>query len=159
MRQQVTIALVLFLFAGCGGRAAIDLDGADEITLYSIDGRNGPQPEKPDGSTSFLGCPLLGKVVMRDAATIKKLSAAIDDGLAHAPSSELKCFWPRHAIEVIRGTEKMVYLICFECKQYQTYRNGKSEGTKLIDESPQKTLDSVLTSAGIALAPSAFTKE
>jgi hypothetical protein len=126
----------------------------DEVILYSIDGRDFEEGQKPKTDEQFYGRPVLGKVALTDAKERREVWTALEAGMAR-PDSVETCFWPRHGVRVTQGAKQVDYVVCFECKQV-LIREGTSANMKAISESPQVVLDKYLTRAGIKLAPKPF---
>ncbi len=83
----------------------------------------------------FHGYEILGKQII-NAKVQNKLIQSLYKSIEKERGSQADCFWPRHAVQVIKGKHILDLLICFEC------------GKIYIDHyfSKQKTSYSVLTS-------------
>lgn len=91
---------------------------------------------------------VLGSVIITDPVVRRELIAALDDGLNNGEHG-WKCFDPRHAIRVRRGTNTYTILICFECGWVRIEQPDNSDW-KLIPFRGKKNLfDKTLREAGI----------
>jgi hypothetical protein len=144
--------VVAFVFAGCGGDSATGLDTPEQLTLYSLDGRDFEPGEEPKTEEKFHGYPVLGKLEITDAAKRDEIVAALKDGLARSDGRMAKCFWPRHAIRVLEKGHSIDYVICFECYQLEIHK-GASKSVKPVTREPQPVFNKFLKEASIPLAP------
>lgn len=99
--------------SGCGSGSLPGLDAADQLILYSIDGRHFEPGEQPKTAEKLHAFPVLGKIEMTDAAECDELITALKNGVS--TSNVARCFWPRHAIRVMKNGRTTDYVICFEC--------------------------------------------
>lgn len=145
-------ALLYLLVAGCGRDSATGLDAPEQLTLYSIDGRDFEPGQRPKATEAFKGYPVLGKVEVTDPDKRKEITESLKKGLAKSDGKMAKCFWPRHAIRVVEKGRTIDYVICFECYQLETYKED-AKTVKPITKEPQQVLNRHLTDAGVPLAP------
>jgi hypothetical protein len=150
-------ALVAILIAsGCSGSPLAKLNSPDQLTLYSIDGRDEDRRLKDlevKSSETFHGYPVLGKVEVTDPDRRKQLIAALKDAHARRPTDGAKCFWPRHGIRAIEKGQTIEYVVCFECSRFEEFMGGKKLRHDLLNSDVQPTFDKPLTEAGIPIAP------
>jgi hypothetical protein len=155
-RRTFLASVGLALLPGC---ARQQLHGEpDQLVLYSVDGPtvNNQRPKQEELKGELLyGYPVLGKVELKDRhqrrEVLTALEAAVRDG-----AEKYKCFKPRHVVRTARAGVTTDMVICFECRNYMSYRNGAWEqenGTLAISDAMQPLLDKILTDAGVPLAP------
>ena len=123
------------------------------MTLYALDGHWPEGKPLPPGQALY-GYPVLGKVDVPDAATRRRLALAFADAVSR-PVVPNNCFWPRHALRVVRGGATTDRLICFECHNYDRWVNGERDFdlTQPIAPSARPAFDAVLSAAGVPVAP------
>jgi hypothetical protein len=156
----VPLALFVSVAASCGGYSfwpggAIPagtreiLDQADEWELYSLF----PVQEEKNLPERFQGWPVLGKTMVRDVETRRRLREALAEGTKRYQQwfPGAACFFPRHGIHASHGGKSVDLSICFQCGY--VYQNDMTEEFRTTS-TPQPAFDAVLTNAGIPLAPS-----
>lgn len=134
-----------------------DWASADELVLYSVDGRDHNQRrDKPVPTTgeTALEYPVMGKVVVEDPTQRRALGAAFRDATAK-PGSPARCFWPRHVVRLRHGDALTEYAICFECQYVQEWVNGGRvrRRSAYINPAARPAFDAPLTAAGVPFAP------
>jgi hypothetical protein len=137
---------------GCGSKPTSEFGAPEQLTLYSIDGRDSEPGQKPQTEETFHHYPVLGKVELTDAEQRRELLAALQSGIDSGDRDPRKCFWPRHAIRTVEKSRTREYVICFQCRQMYIYEDG-SESRKPITDQPQPRLNKFLQEAGVPLAP------
>lgn len=159
-RLTLPAAFGLVLLAGCGGTPAGGLPAdPDQLVVYSLDGpahfksEGELTPEQAKGEVLH-GYPVLGKVDVADPARRREVVAAVAAAVRGA-GTQAKCFNPRHAVRTVAAGVTVDVVICFECGNYQGYRNGtRAPGpTPGISSAANPLLDQLLTDAGVSLAP------
>jgi len=126
------------------------------MILYSIDGtEDEPTITGLTPDQILHGYPILGQVDLTGTDTGKQLADLIELQQYESSGSMYKCFWPRHALRVVRDGITTDYIICFECRQYEWYSNLSDQkiDTHYIPESHRDAFTASLTEAGIDLAP------
>jgi hypothetical protein len=151
-RKFVFCVIFALVLMGCRRDPLGGVDVPEQLTLYSIDGRDFEPGKQPKVDEKFHGYPVLGKVEITDAGKRKEIIAALKEGLAHDDGSIAACFWPRHAIRVVDKGRTIDYVICFQCYQVQAY-DGNAKSVKPVTREPQPVLNRHLKEAGIPLAP------
>jgi hypothetical protein len=159
--HQTISALVVLFLAGCGGNALdtkLDdkipepartaLQEAEQFELLSLDPRR--RQEKP--TSHFHGWKVLGKTLIADGPTRKKLLLALNKGVKENEGMVAACFNPRHGIRVTHQGKTIDFVICFECFQVDMYVAEKKEKGFLTTGSPQPAFDEALRAANIPLA-------
>src|SRR5438477_13107404 len=87
--------------AGLGRHAGADEATPERFVLYSIDGTDYAPGKAPKADETIAGYPVMGKVEIKDAAKRQEIVTALKDGIAQSDGNVAKCFWPRHAIELV----------------------------------------------------------
>jgi hypothetical protein len=129
----------------------------EQLTLYSIDGREPRKPQAPEPPQRFYGHPVLGKVEVADAAQRREIMRSLRWGVAeHTPMTMAGCFWPRHAIRIVAGGRTIDYVICFECRQVEVRQGDSCCEVIGMTRSPQPLFNKVLHDAGVPIVPSAI---
>ena len=160
MLRLLTVLGGLTLVTGCGGGAANRLDDdPDQLVLYSIDGptyfrSEGVLPEGLAKGELLHGYPVLGKVEISDPEKRRAVVSAIKEAVRKKPEYGMNCFIPRHAVRSVKGGEEVVVLICFQCRNYEIYRDGEPDrvGSGLISQEAKTLLNATLADAGVRLA-------
>jgi hypothetical protein len=124
------------------------LDKAKELELYSLD----PDPKKEQAADGFHGWKVLGKTIVKDAETRKKLLAVLKKGIADNKGEGAKCFEPRHGIRATYDGKSADLVICFACDRIRVFVNEKQvESWIYTTNSPQPSFDKVLTENKVPL--------
>jgi hypothetical protein len=169
MRRRITILTglsfvcsftVLVLLMVRSGDAVDRLhEDPEQFILYSVDGRSYFKNEgqlTPDQVKGEIlhGYPVLGKVEVTDRDQRQALVSAIKDAVRNNSEPEDKCFIPRHAIRSIKAGDTVDMVICFQCRNYQGYRQDKPYplDTRGISSRAKTLLDKTLADAGVPLA-------
>jgi hypothetical protein len=126
------------------------LEEAPRITLYSLDPVAGPLFSfRRNAKPTFHGYRILGSLeISGDAKTdlLGKLYTAIaEDG------PPARCFNPRHGVRAAIGNRYVELVICFECRQIESYVNGR-KGGGTVGKSAEKYFNDTLQAAGIVPA-------
>lgn len=115
---------------GKEGRAV--LEQADAVTLFTlnphrlVNGKLSPETER------LRGYGVLGKAAIDDAAKRRRLVEAVYEGLKGEGAGPAQCFWPRHGLRFVKGSETVELLICFECTWVYVYAPGAEHETRLL---------------------------
>lgn len=155
-RIAFLISLLLIL-PGCAANST-RVETPDELILYSLDGRDFAPGEEPKTNEKFHNVPVLGKLVVADAARRRKVISTLHKGLAESDGSIAKCFWPRHGIRAVGNGKKTDYVICFQCVHAIVHEDNKAPETRPLTRTPKKLFNQLLKDAGIPLAPGAETE-
>jgi hypothetical protein len=139
-------------FTGCSRDPLAKLDTPQQLTLYSIDGRDFEPGEEPKSDDKFHGYPVLGKVEITEESKRRELVMALRDGFENSDGKMAKCFWPRHGLRWEENGRTIDIVICFECYQVEV-RPNPTRKAKAITRDPQPLFDQTLTDAGVKLAP------
>jgi hypothetical protein len=152
-----------FLFAaasgvGCSsGSTIVRVDESpDELTLLSIDGREGVRTESKE---HLRGYPVLGTVVITDANKKRELMKALSEAIARRPEHPAKCFWPRHVLRAVSAGKTVDYVICFECSNFEQFEGDQKVHYGPINKDAEPLFDKVLQDAGVPVTPKAFPPE
>jgi hypothetical protein len=133
----------------------------DSLVLFSIDPTYrtkerenlSPEQEKAERLHNYL---LLGKTEITDPEERRRVVYAVNRAIRKAAGFQgARCFNPRHVLRITARGETKDVVICFECWRYHVLREGQKEPEKrgILDSDAQSSLDSVLTEAGVPLAP------
>lgn len=132
------------------------LDQPDVVFLYSLEpAPMTPLPTDKPAAETFHGNTVLGKVEITDAATRKKLFAAIRKGVDDHDGSVAACFIPHHGLRVISRKRVIDMVICFQCAQVKSYEADAEGETFLISTSPRATVNEILRAANVPLSSGA----
>jgi hypothetical protein len=146
----VLVFAYLFLpFHRFPGKEFDCLYNADRFELFSLY----PSLLSPPGPDRFDGHVILGSTAVQDRQTQADLRDALIAGIRSSNGSEAACFNPRHGIRVTAGNVVTDFVICFECKQVEVWRDGKMIAEQPTTALPAATFDRVLESAHVQLAP------
>jgi len=126
------------------------LESAGSVTLMSLSPESVPLFSfRPSSRRGFHGYRILGSTEVSGAAKselLGKLYTAIAED-----AQPNRCFNPRHGIRATAADHHIDLVICFECKQIQSFVNGK-EGGSLISASAAETFDRMLRAARVPLS-------
>jgi hypothetical protein len=163
MRGRLILIGVLFLVVGLGAAlwyvrfAGWHIpDDPDELILFSVDGPHPVYGGQDDGSRVLLyNYPVLGSVPITDPELCREVVAAVKADIETASERQNKCFDPRHVLRVTKGGRTFDVLICFQCHNYQLWRDGVPQQlqTRSAGKLSQPLLNKVLTDAGVPIAP------
>jgi hypothetical protein len=69
--------------------------------------------------------------------------------------SAASCFAPRHGLSASQGSDRVDFVICFECQQLEVYRSSGSAypDTSAGIDDVQGAFDRVLADHGLARSP------
>ena len=115
-----------------------------EFTLYRLDGDRYPFEPVPEGSETLHGWTILQACHVDSMAAREELIQAVDVGIAEGGGIPVDCFNPRHAFQVEASPLNMVYMICFECRNYEIWNGEDLVGGGMISTSPGNILDRYL---------------
>jgi hypothetical protein len=124
------------------------LTNAERYELLSLD----PQRSETPPADEFRGWRVLGRTVIDDAPTRKKLTDALRAGAREKDIAPAACFEPRHGIRVTKGGRTTDFVICFACSQAQVFEAGEKRDGFLVSHSPEATFDAVLQEKSVPLA-------
>jgi hypothetical protein len=137
----------------------------DQLIIYSLDPAKtvwGDEKAKAKMEGEYLtrnaaSYRVLGRVQVTDRGQEREVLSAIRRAV-NTPVTQFNCWDPRHAIRVVKGSETLDMIICFECHNYDILRNGDPNSgglTPAISSDPEPLLDKILSDAGIPLAEKA----
>jgi hypothetical protein len=125
----------------------------DQITIYSIDGRPKTIREESPNGEEFHGCPVLGKVEIRDSKQRRAIIDELRSAYLRRPSQALRCFIPRHAVRVVHDGRTTDFVICFQCYWFVEHTGTEQKVGRTISRSAEPFFNKLLTDANIPLAP------
>jgi hypothetical protein len=123
-------------------RAREALARADGVEVLSLD----PERQKEKPTDGFHGWKVLGRTVVKDEETRKKVLAAFQKSIEESEGLRAACFKPRHGLRLHHQGKTLDLVICFEC--FQVHVDEGNEGF-LITASAQPVMDKVLVDAGV----------
>lgn len=154
--------LCVCLLAGCGEKRQANPVPPDSVILYAIDGKavDGLAVDDPDPREGLLqdqlfhNIPILGQIDLTGTETGKHLADLMELQENNINGDMAECFWPRHALRVVRGDVTTDYVICFQCNAYDIYTKEAEHGPRRhhIPDTHRDTFTAPLTAAGIELA-------
>ncbi len=111
-----------------------------------------PGSQSTNSGEAFHGWRILGRTLVADHSVKAHVLAALRRGIGESDGSMSLCFEPRHGLRFTSGKTVVDLVICFECRQIQSYLNGGEKPTASTSTSPEELLDRVLVDAKIPLA-------
>ncbi len=131
-----------------GGQAT--LEGSPKFTLFSLapHAAQATPLDRLNQKKTFHGYLILGSTEVKGQKKMELLGKLYTAIAANADPA--KCFLPRHGIRATDGERSVDLVICFQCRQIQSYVNGR-EGGGLVSDAPQKYFDEVLRQARVPL--------
>jgi hypothetical protein len=126
------------------------LEQSPEFELVSLD----PKHRDEDSPSEFYRRRVIGKTVVKDAATRNRLLGALDASVRAEKNMSAACFDPRHAIRVAHGGKEFYLAICFHCGHIYFFVDNRRENENYFatDYSPLTVFDEALKAAGVPLA-------
>ena len=153
-RRLVAVAVLgllavacIYLFRGIPTVAANAMRNAETFELLSLD------PEIRPDDADFHRFKVLGRTVVTEAATRKRLYRALQSGARWNLPLQALCFIPRHGIRATAGGATVDLVICFECSQVRVWQGENDVTTFIVGQSPERVFEEVLRDAGVPLAP------
>jgi tetratricopeptide (TPR) repeat protein len=112
---------------------------------------------EPDAAPGiFRGWHVLGRLVVADTATREQVVTALAKGIKESAGTFWDCFMPRHAVRAISSEGRVLDLvICFVCASIRVFEDRARTEIVTVTSSPERVLDTVLSTAGIQLAEKA----
>jgi hypothetical protein len=165
MRAAAAIVFVLVI-AGCSAHTTnwdgklsekvpepvrTALEQSPEFELLSLD----PKHRDEKSPSEFLRRRVIGKMIVKDAATRNRLLGAFDASVRSEKSAVgAACFDPRHAIRVAHGGKEYYVVICFHCDHVYYFVDNQFDRDNYFrtDISPLAVFDEILKVAGVPLA-------
>ncbi|MDG2020869.1 MAG: hypothetical protein P8J59_02860 [Phycisphaerales bacterium] len=136
--------------AGCSAGGPASMNGPDPraegaMTFYRLDGDRYPGDPVPPGATLLHGYSVLKSCAIEDRATREEILGAFERGIAdHEGGVPSDCFRPRHAIRVVLDGSTTDYLICFQCSNWMSWKDGIPDGGGNTSDSPRDAFDRIL---------------
>jgi hypothetical protein len=126
------------------------LEGAPSVTLISLSPESVPLFSfRPSTRRGFHGYRILGSTEVGGEAK-SELLGKLYTALAEDAQPN-RCFNPRHGIRATAGERHIDLVICFECKQVQSFVYNKKSGA-VIGASAAETFDKILRAARVPLS-------
>lgn len=156
MRHPIAVAILLPLVMahGSGCRqgtgmvagATRNFEGVDFI-LYRLNGDRYPSEPVVEGMELLHGWEVLERCPVDDPAVRAELFEAFEAGqdeAREADSPPVDCYQPRHAIRIVDGDVATDHLICFQCRNFETWTGDEQTGGGALSESPRAVFDARL---------------
>jgi len=126
------------------------LDKADQIELLTLD----PRVFRDDVKDGFYGTQILGKTVLKDADTRKKILTALKKGIQEIKErQESAAFYPRYAIRATHKKTTVGLMISFDPPVILVYVGEQHTAQVFTTASPEPAFDQVLRDAKVRIAP------
>jgi hypothetical protein len=132
-------------------------DDPDQLILFSLDGKpaEGERARAErvrEGREMLHEFSVLGRVEIVDPEMRRKLISSVNADIRRGAVPS-KCFFARHALQIIKNGKTMDILICFECNNYGIYEGEFRRGMmQPIGESSKPLFNAILSEAQIQLA-------
>lgn len=124
-----------------------------EVTLYSLDGREGVDYGMPAAEGSFHGYPVLSQVDVTDRVGRRRAINALKNGYARRPEVPAPCFRPRHGVRLVSDGVIRDFVICFECKQFLEFEDDLLIRKSTINSEAQMEIDELIKAANVPITP------
>ncbi len=148
------IAFACLVCLGCGPTIPSPyleaLKEGSDFELSSIDPGN---PVANAHMGTMAAYPKLGSVRPSTPEQRETIIRAIERSVRESSSGASACFEPRHAIRVKHKGTTYDFMICFKCRAIWIYDGDEQLETIGISGAAEPTLDEILQSASVPLAP------
>lgn len=149
------------------GDARRILEQSENLTLLSVSPSPGDydDPANAPSRPKFHEHGILGQTRVAGSVKAELLASFYDgfiapysppraDGLKNLKQIGFGCFNPRHGIRATSGGKTIDLLICFECRHFEVYENGKLVRQRsLATDAPLPVFNRILTKAHVPLSP------
>lgn|GEM_PF-32792 len=150
-------AMAVIMLAGCASAASIpplaslEIEDATsvQITVFALDGDTYPnmenlvEEEVMQGWTILQVCPL--DQGPSSIEVLRTINSDIAQGHAGVP---VDCFQPRHALRVQNENAVKDFLICYQCRNFQSWVDGSLVESGSISNRSEEALNRVLSECG-----------
>jgi len=117
-----------------------------------------PVDPPPQLEEEFNGYKALGKVAVTNAPEVRRLAAAIVEGVETSNEPPALCFFPRHGIRLETSGGRVDMVICYECRRLEIWHKGKLKEVG-VSQSSKPMLNEILSNGQIPLAPESHIKK
>ena len=148
-------AMAAFILAGCAAPSmnspltSLGIDDATsvQVAVMALDGDTYPDMEASVQENLLHGWAIL-EVCSLDqepfsTQVLRALNSDIAQGYAGIP---VDCFQPRHAVRIQSEDAVKEYLICFQCRNFQSWVDGSLVASGSISNHSEEILNSAITS-------------
>ena len=148
--SALCLTMLTLATAGCSAGGSASMSGPDPraegaMTFYRLDGDHYPGDPVPPGATLLNGYSVIKACQVDDRRIREEILGAFDAGIAdHRGGVPVDCFRPRHAIRIVRDGVTIDYLICFQCSNWMSWKDGIPDGGGDTSDSPLATFDRIL---------------
>ncbi|RYZ88979.1 MAG: hypothetical protein EOP04_08065 [Proteobacteria bacterium] len=128
------------------------LQKSEQLELFSVK----PHPRFGEAKPGFCDHEIVGQTVITDPKSKSELLASFYDGLVPPSNKSMMfgCFQPRHGLRAKLDGKTVDILVCFRCRQFNVYENGKEvKSYQLVTDAPQPKFNEVLAAANVAISP------
>lgn len=140
-------ALIVTVMARCSSRPMITVEADASFEIYSLDGDSYPMSSANWRDSGFHGWPILKTCSISHAKGAELLDELLSDAASAAAAKALPvdCFRPRHGLRVSDSSGTTDYLICFECRRFETWSGGRQmPGGGSITRGPESLFSNTL---------------
>ena len=140
-------ALIVTVMARCSSRPMITVEADASFEIYSLDGDSYPMSSANWRDSGFHSWPILKTCTISHAKGVELLDELLSDAASDAAVNALPidCFRPRHGLRVNDSSGTTDYLICFECRRFETWSGGRQmPGGGSITRGPESLLSNTL---------------
>ena len=150
-------AMAAFMLAGCTAPSmnspltSLGIDDATsvQVSVMALDGDTYPDMEASVQENLMHGWTIL-QVCSLDQGpfsrkVLRTINSDIDRGHAGVP---VDCFQPRHALRLQTENAVKEFLICYECRNFQSWVDGSLVGSGSISNRSEEFLNRVLSECG-----------
>ena len=150
-------AMAAFMLAGCTAPSmnspltSLGIDDATsvQVSVMALDGDTYPDMEASVQENLMHGWTIL-QVCSLDQGpfsrkVLRTINSDIDRGHAGVP---VDCFQPRHALRLQTENAVKDFLICYECRNFQSWVDGSLVGSGSISNRSEEVLNRVLSECG-----------
>ncbi len=149
-RAHLLSSLVLILLPPCSTagelpyslRELFDPSQVSELTVHRLTGGRTDPP-------NFHGFGIVDSATTGDAGLIGAFLLELQYELAHPRPGVTLCFYPRHALSVAVGSGSYDFLICYECRNVEIYRDSERIAAGSIAALSEGKLDHLFRESGL----------
>jgi hypothetical protein len=137
------------------------LDASENFVLISLEpidpftDADRTDKRKPDKRKRFQSYPVLGEIEIKDPKLKGELLAGLYAGVEKYQREKFSlptCFFPRHGIRAVSGTNWVELVICFSCKQISASQSDGKGGWSGLSNESRRLFNRTLREARVLLA-------
>jgi hypothetical protein len=149
---RMLVPLLAAVLTGCTQPISTTSPAPGRVVIYAIDGTEKNDAQYGPETPRFRGFPILGQVAVVDPETQREIVRLIAESLADENRTQMKCFWPRHAVTIDVEGKTTDYVLCFQCRNAVVYSPDRGPYVT-VGKASEPLLTKLLTDAGVAIAP------